>query len=475
MVHHRRVEVGVAAALLLAALISVSSATTISSNEALFSFNGVKHRIQTLSPTLIRIEECIPECLSNDTNLVKGRDAFAGDPIVSTSNTSKGFEVETAHYTVLVAAAEQEEAKEAQSPEMSVSVSDTCKEVHVFKHMQPGNPIKRSAKYEQGTKATSMDDCCVKCDSDPTCTAFVYELSADKDGVHNCWPVASFGTPTAANDRIFASQLPPPPPPPPQMAITITSKTSGKLLWNGTGPHAVSIEPTYPTPADLYASEQPTVYAVRDGPRFVPPSWGITPAPNDYNGPFINTSGVDTRFADGKDMYFFVVTDAPQGTQELLKQYENFRSEFYKLTEPTPALPDWAFGFWFTWYHPYTQQEKTDEINRFFADKIPMSVASLDMDWRNLAYDYEYVVNTTLFPDMRGFFEFVHSKGLKFFFNDHPEPKGSQVHEPQPQMSPQEVSFRYNGLTSILDLGLDFWWFDWCVLVGDCVCVCVIV
>jgi hypothetical protein len=27
-------------------------------------------------------------------------------------------------------------------------------------------------------------------------------------------------------------------------------------------------------------------------------------------------------------------------------------------------------------------------------------------------------------------------------------------------MSPQEVDYRYAGLTSILDLGMDFWWYD---------------
>ena len=28
------------------------------------------------------------------------------------------------------------------------------------------------------------------------------------------------------------------------------------------------------------------------------------------------------------------------------------------------------------------------------------------------------------------------------------------------QLSPAEVKFRYDGLTSLFDLGLDFWWYD---------------
>jgi hypothetical protein len=37
--------------------------------------------------------------------------------------------------------------------------------------------------------------------------------------------------------------------------------------------------------------------------------------------------------------------------------------------------------------------------------------------------------------------------------NDHPMAHAAQL-------SPSEVSFRYDGLTSLFDLGLDFWWYD---------------
>ena len=107
-----------------------------------------------------------------------------------------------------------------------------------------------------------------------------------------------------------------------------------------------------------------------------------------------------------------------------------------------------------TWYHPYNQTEKTTEVQRFVDDKIPLDVASLDMDWRALPEDKTgYGVNTTLFPDMHGFLDFVHGLKKVAFFNDHPMQRG-------PHLSPKEVAFRYDGLTSILDLGLDFWWFD---------------
>jgi hypothetical protein len=39
------------------------------------------------------------------------------------------------------------------------------------------------------------------------------------------------------------------------------------------------------------------------------------------------------------------------------------------------------------------------------------------------------------------------------YMNDHPMAHAAQL-------SPSEVSFRYDGLTSLFDLGLDFWWYD---------------
>ena len=102
----------------------------------------------------------------------------------------------------------------------------------------------------------------------------------------------------------------------------------------------------------------------------------------------------------------------------------------------------------------YTQAEKTAEVQRFVDDRIPLDVASLDMDWREEPEERTgYQVNTDDFPDMRGFLAWLHSIGKVAFFNDHPMSKA-------PHLSPKEVSFRYDGLTSMLQLGLDFWWFD---------------
>ena len=68
--------------------------------------------------------------------------------------------------------------------------------------------------------------------------------------------------------------------------------------------------------------------------------------------------------------------------------------------------------------------------------------------------------NTTLFPGLAGandteaeWFSWLHKQGLKTYFNDHPFPQDKQA-------TVDEVQFRYDGLSSWMKKGLDYWWFD---------------
>ena len=135
-------------------------------------------------------------------------------------------------------------------------------------------------------------------------------------------------------------------------------------------------------------------------------------------------------------------------------------------------LPDFAFGTWFTWWHPYTEIEAKSEIEQWSNDSLPIDVWALDMNWRdsphghqpgyqndwNHFYDHP---NTLLFPDFAGpgtaWFDYVKSKKLRTYFNDHPFPtdNGTAL-----QTSPDEVAFRWGGLSKWMAQGLTFWWFD---------------
>ena len=96
------------------------------------------------------------------------------------------------------------------------------------------------------------------------------------------------------------------------------------------------------------------------------------------------------------------------------------------------------------------------DIERWRQDDLPIDIWGLDMDWRVWKNGEEgkgYFINKALFPDMAGFYSFAHEHGLSTYMNDHPMAKAAQL-------SPEEVKFRYDGLTSLFDLGLDFWWYD---------------
>ena len=48
-------------------------------------------------------------------------------------------------------------------------------------------------------------------------------------------------------------------------------------------------------------------------------------------------------------------------------------------------------------------------------------------------------------------FEFLKSKKLRTYFNDHPFPVANQT-------TPKEVAFRYKGLSEWIGRGLSYWW-----------------
>lgn len=45
-----------------------------------------------------------------------------------------------------------------------------------------------------------------------------------------------------------------------------------------------------------------------------------------------------------------------------LADWWSSREEFLTLTGPTPLLPDFAYGVWYTWYIKYTESRAKDEI-----------------------------------------------------------------------------------------------------------------
>lgn len=134
----------------------------------------------------------------------------------------------------------------------------------------------------------------------------------------------------------------------------------------------------------------------------------------DDNGKFI------VRKKKCKDRYVFAYG----------KDYRQTIRDFYKISSPTPLVPRFALGVWWSRYHAYTQQEYLDLIDRFLNENIPLTVVAVDMDWHwtdlkkkfgiNESGWTGYSWNTDLFPDYKEFFNELKKKKLHITLNLHP-------------------------------------------------------
>lgn len=197
----------------------------------------------------------------------------------------------------------------------------------------------------------------------------------------------------------------------------------------------------FPKPAFLPPpSERANPYVMADHPRIVPPTWGATPAPLDVPGG--DQSGWDTR-NDSPDLYVFVPGD---------DGYKQLRKDFLSVTGPSPMLPLWAFGFWDSRWYPYDEELALSTIDEYHRRGFPLDGFVVDTDWRVNGSD-GYSVAKKYFPDMARFIRRAHEKNVHLMFNDHPEPIDLAL-------SPKELTFRWAGLSSLLTLGMDVWWYD---------------
>ncbi|MEQ8187335.1 MAG: TIM-barrel domain-containing protein [Candidatus Eremiobacterota bacterium] len=202
-----------------------------------------------------------------------------------------------------------------------------------------------------------------------------------------------------------------------------------KLLWNGSEENC-SLKPLPVTGEDIYV--------LPDKPVILPPPWGALKPLSDED----KSSGWFSS-DDGHDIYIFVYN----------KDLSLLRKEFLKLTGSVPLPPLWAFGFWNSLYHPYTDTEAIATIERYRKEGIPLDVFVVDTDWR-VGGSSGYDIEKKYFPDMKSFFRQAHNCNVKIIMNDHPSSMGMKPVEPA------QLKYRYENLTAMLSMGLDTWWYD---------------
>lgn len=212
-----------------------------------------------------------------------------------------------------------------------------------------------------------------------------------------------------------------------------------------------------------------------------------------------NDGSITPRTAPGTDKYYFAYGS----------HYEEAVRDLFHLTGMPPLIPRFALGNWWSRYKAYTQDEYIELMETFKRKKVPLSVATVDMDWHWVkviekfgedARDQKkkkgvlevfynlinpgwtgYSWNTDLFPTPKEFLNYLKDNKLKVTMNLHPA-SGCKFYEDayrdfcsfmdiDPDSREQirfniadkkfmEGYFTYLHHPHEAD-GVDFWWIDW--------------
>lgn len=184
-------------------------------------------------------------------------------------------------------------------------------------------------------------------------------------------------------------------------------------------------------------NQTPNVFAIMDTPR-------VTVPKQTYS-----SSGADGFAVQNNvyDLYLLICN----GNHKLL------RKQFVELTGRAQMPRISVFGLWYSRYFPHSEQSVADKIREYKLRNVPIDNFVVDTDWRiDTTTGTGYQVNSGLFPDLPRFFDNAHANGVEIMFNDHPAPlaKAKNV------LSSGEIAFREQSLTSLLQQGLDTWWYD---------------
>lgn len=145
-----------------------------------------------------------------------------------------------------------------------------------------------------------------------------------------------------------------------------------------------------------------------------------------------------------------------------------------------PLPPRWAFGYWYSRYHAYTDREVLAIADQFDAMDVPLDVMVVDMDWHLPGWT-GYTWDRRYFPDPTDTVDQLHRRGLRVGLNVHPA-EGVGSHEDAYQPMATELGLDPAGTAPIafdvtdrafMDAyfthlhhpeerrGVDFWWMDW--------------
>ncbi|HEY6915631.1 MAG TPA: glycoside hydrolase family 31 protein [Paludibacter sp.] len=167
--------------------------------------------------------------------------------------------------------------------------------------------------------------------------------------------------------------------------------------------------------------------------------------------------------------------------------YKKALYDFTQIAGKIPVPPLYVFGYWYSKYQRYSEQDMRNIVGDIKSNDIPMDVLVIDMDWHMDGYNNRtdqtqwtgWTWNKALFPDPQGFINWLHQQNLKTTLNLHPadgvgryeenfSKLASDLNLPTTQTIPWNIenknfyqAFFKDVLRPHEDMGIDFWWLDW--------------
>ena len=216
---------------------------------------------------------------------------------------------------------------------------------------------------------------------------------------------------------------------------------------------------------------------------------------DDSNSLILNKEGLlQPRKYIEKDIYIFAYGN----------NYKAAIKALYLITGNVPLIPRFALGNWWSRYHDYTDKEYLRLMNKFIEREVPLTVATIDMDWhystnlieqkkiKELKRENEdyygkingwtgYSWNKDLFKNYKKFLQELKNKNLHVTLNLHPADgvrwfedcyeKFAEAMNRDPKklrVIPFDITsdLFINNYFKILHKpyekdGVDFWWIDW--------------
>ena len=165
--------------------------------------------------------------------------------------------------------------------------------------------------------------------------------------------------------------------------------------------------------------------------------------------------------------------------------YKKALKDFTIFSGKMPLPPRYAFGYWWSRYWSYSDNEMRDLVSHFRNYNVPLDVVVVDIDWH---YREEgkggwtgYTWNRRLFPSPKGFLKWLDGEHLQTTFNLHPADGIRNFEEHYPEMAKwmgidpatkKDIAWQASDkrfmkgwletqLRPMEKDGVDFWWLDW--------------